>query len=138
MSCKFLFEGTDWQGTKIKVTLFLDNIPEINVKSRMSHGMRTERKKKSKGLTTSFSACMPSKQRSLIFLSIYQYTMTSDPAIGCNSLHNILKKWRNIEKIYSVFNLDTGSNAKVCKTIEVKHHLFPRKGSIKDTELFRF
>ena len=56
----------------------------------------------------------------------------------CNSLHNILKKWRNIEKIYTVFNLDTGSNAKVCKTIEVKRHLFPRKGSIKDTELFWF
>ena len=92
MSCKFLFEGTDWQGTKNKVTLFLDNIPEINVKSRMSHGMRTERKKKSKGLTTSFSACMPSKQRSLILLSIYQYTMTSDPAIGMQFTSQHTKK----------------------------------------------
>ena len=80
------------QGTKIKVTLFLNNIPEINVKSNMRHGLRKERKKKSKVLTTSFSACMPSKDRSLIFLSIYQYTMTSDPAIGMQFTSQLTKK----------------------------------------------
>lgn len=80
------------QGTKIKVTLFLNNIPEINVKSNMSHGMRKERKKKSKGLTTSFSTCMPSKERSLIFFSIYQYTMTSDPAVGMQFTSQLTKK----------------------------------------------